>query len=316
MMNKESTSLKSLDAKTSLLGRFKKGFLNTKSKLEEGLKGLFSNKNKVTDEDLEALECLLIEADLGFSLVEEIIQLLKNNRFQNESEMRDTLKELLLGKFLKTDRSLRLNGKPHAVIFIGINGAGKTTTIAKLAHHFISKDKKVVLGACDTFRAGAVKQLEVWADRLNSPIVKQDEGADPGAVAYDTCQKAKSRDFDIMFLDTAGRLHNHGGLMEELKKICRVVLKQLGSESIEIVLVLDGNGGQNNFVQAKEFKKALPVDGIIITKLDGTAKGGMVVSIEEELQIPILYMGLGEAIEDLVPFDPETFVQALLDDSK
>ncbi len=293
--------------------RFKEGLKNTTRSLTGGITSLFSGeKKRLLEEELEHLEQALIEADLGVNLALEIMDALRGQKPKTADEARHLIREILWKQFLKTPRTLSFQGKPHVFLFAGINGSGKTTSIAKIATLLKAQGKSLLLAAGDTFRAAAVEQLSIWAERLSVPIVKHPMGADPAAVAYDACASAKAKGVDAVLIDTAGRIHNQHALMEELKKVLRVIQKQIPAEHIEILLVLDGNSGQNAFVQAKHFKDAIGIGGLIVTKLDGTAKGGIVVSVERELKIPVKFVGLGEKAEDLLPFVPEDFVDALL----
>ncbi len=294
--------------------RFKEGLKNTTRSLTHGILSLFSGeKKRLFEEELEHLEQVLIEADLGVNLAIEIMETLRKQKPKTVDDARHTIREILWKQFLKTPRDLVFSEKPQVFLFVGINGSGKTTSIAKIASLLKAQGKKVMFAAGDTFRAAAVEQLSIWAKRLNVPIVKHPMGTDPAAVAYDACASAKAKDMDALLMDTAGRIHNQHALMEELKKVIRVIQKQIPAEQMEILLVLDGNSGQNAYVQAKSFKEAIGIGGLIVTKLDGTAKGGIVVSVERELKIPVKFVGLGEKLEDLIPFIPEDFVDALLE---
>lgn len=293
----------------------KKGLNKTTSLLKTGFVSFFaSDKKKSFEEELEFLERVFIEADLGvdfsFSLIEKINEQV---RYKSSDEIREFIKKELSKQFLTVSREIFPEPKPKIILFIGINGSGKTTSIAKIASLLKSNGNKVLLAAGDTFRAAAVDQLTIWAERLNLEIVKHKMGADPGAVAHDACEAAKARGVDYLLIDTAGRIHNQNALMEELKKVVRVIKNKTGNSSLEILQVLDGNSGQNSFIQAKTFKEAVGLDGLIITKLDGTAKGGIVVTVEKELHVPVKFIGVGEGVEDLIPFSPELFVEALME---
>lgn len=296
------------------LQSLKKGFKKTSNFIRSGIHGLFSGGRKSLSEDeLENMERIFIEADLGVDFSFQLIEDLRDEKsLHSVEEVRKFIKEKILKEFKNSNRNLKNISSPHVILFIGINGSGKTTTIAKMAKKLKNEGNKILLCASDTFRAAAIEQLTIWSDRLELPIVKHKMGADPAAVAHDACERAKARNYDYVLIDTAGRLHNQNSLMEELKKIVRIIKARLGEGTLESLLVIDGNGGQNSFVQAQNFKETIGVDGIAITKLDGTAKGGIVVSIEKELSIPVKFVGVGEKMDDLIPFEPEAFVEALL----
>ena len=272
-----------------------------------------SKIRKLRSLDLSQLEETLLESDLGASttqhLIEQVRKIASNDNIK-EALSREMV-QLLVRPSASIDALLEKN-HPLVISIVGINGAGKTTTIGKLAKHFKTRGKKVLLGAGDTFRAGAIAQLKTWADRVEVDFVTGREGADPGAVAFDSVTAGKSRGMDVVLLDTAGRLHTKSNLMEELKKIHKVVKKVIPEAPHETWLVLDGTLGQNCLNQAKEFQQALGLTGLIVTKLDGTAKGGAIFPVSRELSLPVRFVGVGEAVEDLVPFDPEKFVQAIL----
>jgi len=256
------------------------------------------------------MEEVLVAADIGVAATDRIVSAVRSSHPETAEDARHVLGEALRSEFADRDRELRLGAKPSVVLVVGVNGTGKTTTIAKLAHKLREQGKGVVLGAADTFRAAAGEQLRTWGERLGVPVVVGQEGGDPAAVAFDTVASAKARGADVVLVDTAGRLHGKKNLMEQLAKIHRVAAAE--AEVTELLLVLDATTGQNGLVQAREFAAAVPVTGIVLTKLDGTAKGGIVVAVESELGLPVKLVGVGEGIEDLAPFDPDRFIAALL----
>lgn len=270
---------------------------------------------KGLDEDtFDELEEILISADVGISTTEEILDELrlrvKNEKISDSESAMAALKEILI-EMLGEKKSIDLSTAPSVILVIGVNGVGKTTSIGKIANYLNSIGKKTILAAADTFRAGAIEQLQIWADRAGSELIRQNEGSDPAAVVYDAISAAKKRSSDVLIVDTAGRLHNKKNLMAELEKINRVIDRELPNCSRETLLVLDATTGQNAINQAKEFKNCAEITGLVLTKLDGTAKGGSIFSIKELLGIPVKYIGVGEQIDDLKPFDPEEFVDAL-----
>jgi len=281
------------------------GFL--KKGLDKTLAAIRSSKPTDKKISKEILEEILLEADIAYEIVEEVLYYLPP---QNEVK-KDDLKRLLNTYFIYESEREAKSGKPFVELILGVNGAGKTTTIAKLANLYKNEGKSVILGACDTFRAGAIEQLRQWAIRTDVPIVATQQGHDPSAVAFDTISSAVAKNLDNVILDTAGRLQNKSGLMDQLGKIKRVIEKE--APVTEVLLVIDATTGQNGMVQAKVFGDIVDVTGIVLTKLDGTAKGGIVVAIQEELGVPVKLIGLGEGPDDLAPFDPEAFVDALLD---
>jgi len=308
------------------LGRDKKESLNkglekTKESVFLKLSRAVAGKSKVDDEVLDNLEEVLVSSDVGvtttLNIIERIQARVSRDKYLNTSELNVILKEEiaeLLGKNQTdpdSDFSAKLNAKPYVIMVVGVNGAGKTTTIAKLAYQFKSAGKNVLIGAADTFRAAAIDQLQIWADRVGVPIVKQQMGSDPASVAFDTLRSAVASDIDVVIIDTAGRLHNKINLMTELSKIKRVMEKVVPDAPHEVLLVLDGSTGQNAFEQAKQFTASTDVTALAITKLDGTAKGGVVIGISDQFKIPVKYIGIGEKLEDLLIFNRFDFVDSL-----
>lgn len=281
-------------------------------KLDSALSGF----KKVDEELFEELEEALITGDVGVRTTEDIIErlreMVKKQRIKNPEDVRRAIAEIV-AEMMDGGEELKCTTKPSLILMIGVNGAGKTTTIGKLAMQFKSQSKKVILGAADTFRAAAAEQLEVWANRAGVDLVKHNEGADPAAVVYDTISAGKARSADIIICDTAGRLHNKKNLMDELGKISRVADRELPDADKEILLVLDATTGQNGLNQAREFKACAGITGIVLTKLDGTARGGVVVAIRNELDLPVKYIGVGEGIDDLQPFDAKEFARAMFE---
>ena len=301
-----------------LFDRLKARLTRTRAVLSDGISGLFSGGRTIDQSLLDDLEELLFAADLGpvsSEVVAEIARLHKRGAIQGEDEVRAVLREVLLG-FLKRPAEeggeLRLDAHPSVVLVVGVNGSGKTTSIAKLAHRFQAEGKTVLLGACDTYRAAAAEQLGIWADRNGAPLVRGDEGADPASVAYDAVESAQVLGIDVALIDTAGRLHTQKNLMEELTKVQRVIAKRMPGAPHEVWLVIDGTNGQNAIQQAREFTAAVEVTGLVITKLDGTVRGGAVFNIVRELGLPVLFIGTGESLELLEAFEPEAFVDAVL----
>ncbi len=308
------------------LGKDKKESLNkglekTKESVFHKLSRAVVGKSRVDDEVLDNLEEVLVSSDVGVSTTLKIIGRIEarvaKEKYLNTSELNTILKEEIVGLLEKNrisdepDFLHQYNNKPHVIMVVGVNGAGKTTTIAKLAFQLKSAGKKILIGAADTFRAAAIDQLQIWADRAGVPLIKQQMGSDPASVAYDTLRSAVSGDIDIVIIDTAGRLHNKINLMTELSKIKRVMEKVVPDAPHEVLLVLDGSTGQNAFEQAKQFTAATNVTALAITKLDGTAKGGVVIGISDQFNIPVKYIGIGEKLEDLLIFNRFDFVDSL-----
>lgn len=296
--------------------KLKAGLQKTKDVLLAPIDNLFTSYEKVDDEFFEELCDLLIMADVGAGSSQEIVDrlklVLKKKKIKETSVARSEFIEILK-ETVGNGEPLKLGNGLSVILVIGVNGVGKTTSIGKISANLKKDGKKVMLAAADTFRAAAIEQLEVWANRSDVPLIKQGEGADPAAVVFDALSAAKKQEIDVLIVDTAGRLHNKKNLLDELAKINRVIDKELPNATRETLLVLDASTGQNALIQAKEFGKAASISGIVITKLDGTAKGGIMLSIKRELGIPVKYIGVGESVEDLQPFDAEEFVQAFFD---
>ena len=299
--------------------KLKQGLAKTKNSVFGQVHNLFKNMRRVDEDLLEELEELLIMADCGYTSTEIIIErlrdTLKERKVQGGEEALEILKEILCD-MIGEDTPLKLDTTPSVILVIGVNGVGKTTSIAKIAAQLKSEGKKVVLAAADTFRAGAIDQLKIWADRVGVEIIAQQEGSDPAAVVFDAANAAKKRGADVLIVDTAGRLHNKKNLMDELAKINRVLSRELPDASRENLLVVDATTGQNAVIQAKEFKNAADITGLVMTKLDGTAKGGILFSIKEELNIPVKFIGVGEKVDDLQHFCAKDFVDALFEKSE
>ena len=295
--------------------KIKQGFKNTSDAVSQSLDSVFAAFVKIDEDLLEELEEALILSDVGAStsakIVAEVEKRAKLRKTTTASELRDLLREVLTDNMLD-NQPLDVSGRPAVILVIGVNGVGKTTSIGKLAARYVSEGKKVMLSAADTFRAAAADQLEIWAKRAGADIVRHGEGADPAAVVFDSISAAKARGSDIIIVDTAGRLHNKANLMNELAKIDRVISRELPDASRETLLVLDATTGQNAVHQAEEFNKAAELTGIILTKLDGTAKGGIVIAISAGLGVPVKLVGVGEGIDDLIDFDRAAFLEAIL----
>ncbi len=297
------------------------GLSKTKESVFQKLTRVVVGKSKVDDEILDELEEVLISSDVGvdttIKIIERIEERVMRDKFINAAELDKILKEEITALLKENeanedgDFEIPVNVKPYVIMVVGVNGVGKTTTIGKLAHKFKSAGKSVLLGAADTFRAAAIDQLEIWAERVGIDVVKQKMGADPASVAFDTISSAKANNIDVVIIDTAGRLHNKVNLMNELSKIKSVMQKIVSKAPHEVLLVLDGSTGQNAFEQAKQFTKATEVTALAITKLDGSAKGGVVIGVSDQFKIPVKYIGIGEGIDDLQPFNREAFVDSL-----
>ncbi|GAA0069415.1 signal recognition particle-docking protein FtsY [Clostridium sardiniense] len=299
-----------------LFDKLKTGLTKTRDGLQDKINEALNLAVTIDDDLYEELEEILIISDIGMDTTVEIIDRLKvkirKEKINDPQMVKPALKEVITEMLLEGDNEEESNGSEKEVLLvIGVNGVGKTTSIGKLAAKNKQEGKKVLLAAADTFRAAAIDQLEVWSDRAEVDIVKQSEGSDPAAVVFDAVQAAKARNVDLLICDTAGRLHNKKNLMNELSKINRIIDREYGEAKKQTLLVLDGTTGQNAVIQAKQFMEACPIDGIILTKLDGTAKGGVVISIKQSLNIPVKYIGVGEGIDDLQKFDAESFAEAL-----
>ena len=295
--------------------KIKQGLKKTSDAVNHSLDSVFAAFVKVDDDLLEELEEALILSDVGAStaakIVAEVEKRAKLRKTTTADELRDLLREALTDNMLD-NQPLNTDGKPAVILVIGVNGVGKTTSIGKLAARYVNEGKKVMLSAADTFRAAAADQLEIWADRAGVEIVRSREGADPGAVLFDSLAAAKARNVDVVFCDTAGRLHNKANLMQELSKLRKIIDRETPDAAKETLLVLDATTGQNGLQQAKVFRETAGLTGIILTKLDGTAKGGICVAIAQELGVPVKFVGLGEGIDDLQPFDAKEYVNALI----
>ena len=297
-----------------------KGLEKSKESFFGKLSKAVVGKSKVDDDVLDNLEEVLVSSDVGVNttlkVIDRIEERVARDKYVSTDELNTILREEIAGLLSETnvgnetEFAVPENSKPYVMMVVGVNGVGKTTTIGKLAHQFKQKGLKVVLGAADTFRAAAIDQLQVWAERVEVPIVKQNMGSDPASVAYDTLTSAVAQDADVVIIDTAGRLHNKVNLMNELSKIKRVMQKVVGDAPHDVLLVLDGSTGQNAFEQAKQFTKATEVSSLAVTKLDGTAKGGVVIGISDQFQIPVKYIGVGEGIDDLQVFNKHEFVDS------
>ena len=295
--------------------KIKAGLTKTREALSDSLGSVFT-ASEIDDDFYDELEESLILADLGMDTAIRAVGRLRhkvnNNGLKTVEQAREALKDILVDMLCVGDTALNLSTSPSVILVIGVNGVGKTTTIGKIAKQLTDQGKKVLLVAADTFRAAAADQLEIWAERSGAAIVRQNEGADPASVVYDGIQSARAKAVDVIIIDTAGRLHNKTNLMNELNKISRIVERELPKAAKEVLLVLDGTTGQNGLIQAKQFKEIAGVTAIALTKLDGTAKGGIVISVADALQIPVKFVGVGEKAEDLMPFEAREFVEALI----
>ena len=296
--------------------KIKAGMAKTRAALSNTLGGVFTGFSEIDDDFYDELAECLILADLGVETagkaVERLKKTVREQHLKQTAEAREALRQILTDMLNVGDPALNLSTQPSVILVIGVNGVGKTTTIGKIAKQQMEAGKRVLLVAADTFRAAAADQLEIWAGRTGAELVRQHEGADPAAVVYDGIQAAKARGTDVIIIDTAGRLHNKANLMNELNKISRIVERELPDAAKEVLLVLDGTTGQNGLIQAKQFKEIAGVTAMALTKLDGTAKGGIVIAVADALQIPVKFIGVGEKAEDLMPFEARTFVEALI----
>lgn len=299
------------------LERLKNGLKKTKEGFVEKVSNIFTGRTNIDDELFEELEEVLIQADVGvkttFTLIEKLKEDVEEEEITEPEELMNYFQKELKTLLQNEEGGFKFDRDLNIIMVVGVNGAGKTTTIAKIAGRYKEQGKKVMLAAGDTFRAGAIEQLQIWGDRLGVNVIAQQEGSDAAAVAYDAVQSARAKDVDLLIVDTAGRLHTQTNLMEELKKVKRVIDREAAelNAGVEVLLVLDATTGQNAISQAKLFNDAVDVDGVTLTKLDGTAKGGIVIAVKNELDIPIKLIGVGEAAEDLQNFDPEEFIEAL-----
>lgn len=299
----------------SFFNKLKNGLKKTRDNITKRIDNLLVSFGKIDEELFEELEQILITSDIGVEtslrIIEELKTRVKKDKITDALQVKNVLKEELLNIVGEVQPIMKLDTKPSVIVVLGVNGVGKTTSIGKICHLLKQQGKRVLMAAADTFRAAAIDQLEIWAERAGVDIIKHTEGSDPSAVVYDAIAAAKARDFDVIVCDTAGRLHTKKNLMEELKKIFRIIKRELPDADIETLLVLDATTGQNAVSQAKSFTEASGVTGLVLTKLDGTAKGGVVVSIKSELGLPVKFIGVGEQIDDLQPFNPVEFVDAL-----
>ena len=299
-----------------LFDRFKKGLAKTRERIGTGFRSVLRIGQKISGETLTRLEDIMLESDFGPATTEKLIEVVraswKKGEITEEQEIRDFLCRHIVAMWPDSDRRIRFaESGPTVILMTGINGSGKTTSVAKLAKHLTDQGKSVILGACDTFRAAAVEQLTIWSQRTGVQIVKHEQGADPGAVAYDACEAAVARKADVLLIDTAGRLHTQAHLMRELGKIQKVVQRKIPGAPHEVLIVLDATIGQNAIIQAQQFSQHVDISGIFLAKLDGSAKGGIIVGIRDQLNVPVKFVGLGETPDDIEPFDPDLFVSAL-----
>ena len=296
--------------------KLKNGLNKTKKSFDEKINTVFSSFRKVDEDFLEELEEILIMSDIGMDtsvkIINQLKEKIKKEKIEDEEDVKKALREEMKKILDVTDIGLKLNTKPSVILVVGVNGVGKTTSIGKIANRLAKDGKKVVVAAADTFRAAAVEQLEIWAKRSGADIVKREEGVDPASVVYDAIKITREKDADVLIVDTAGRLHNKKYLMDELNKIQKVINKEMQEADKEVLLVIDGTTGQNAIAQVKAFKEEADITGLVLTKLDGTAKGGVIVGIVEENKIPVKFIGVGEQIDDMEIFNSEDFVKAII----
>lgn len=296
--------------------KLKNGLNKTKTSFDDKINNVFKNFRKVDEDFLDELEEVLIMSDIGMDtsikIISSLRERIKKEKIQDEEDVKQALREEMQKILDVTDIELHLNTEPSVILVVGVNGVGKTTSIGKMANRLAKDGKKVVVAAADTFRAAAVEQLEIWTKRAGADIVKRDEGVDPASVVYDAIKKTKENGADVLIVDTAGRLHNKKYLMDELNKIQKVINKEMPDADKEVLLVIDGTTGQNAISQVKAFKQETDITGIVLTKLDGTAKGGVVIGIVEENKIPVKFIGVGEQIDDMEIFNSEDFVKAII----
>ena len=300
----------------SFFDKLKAGLGKTKNNIDEKFNNVFSNFRKVDEELLEELEETLIMSDIGMEtsldIIDKLRQKIKKENIKETEQVKEALKQIIQEIMDENNKALKLNTKPSVILVIGVNGVGKTTSIGKIANSLKKQNKKVLMAAADTFRAAAVEQLEIWSNRVGCDIVKKEEGADPASVVFDAIKKAKETNADVLICDTAGRLHNKKYLMDELYKIQKVIDKEMPEADKEVLLVIDATTGQNAISQVKAFKEVVPITGLVLTKLDGTAKGGVVIGIVNENKIPVKFIGVGETVDDMEVFNSKDFVDAIL----
>ena len=306
-----------MSEKKGFFSRLVSGLAKTRQNIVRGLDSSFNGFSKIDDDFYEELEEILIMGDLGvdttMKIIEDLQEKVDEQNIKEPAQCRDLLIDIIKEQMAVDETAYAFENQTSVVLVIGVNGVGKTTTIGKLASQLKSQNKKVIMAAADTFRAAAIEQLTTWANRAGVDIIAQQEGSDPAAVVYDACQAARSRKADVLIVDTAGRLHNKKNLMNELSKIRRVIEREYPEANLETLIVLDGTTGQNALMQARQFKEVTDISGIVLTKLDGTAKGGIAIAIQAEMGIPVKYIGIGEKIEDLQKFDSDSFVNALFE---